>query len=257
MGTHLMECAGNTDPANFGLMSAATWDGVPLAAILDRVRPPAGSWRVRVTGVDDTSVATRSSVPGASWVFSRDDVERTGAFLATRMNGVDLPRDHGHPVRLVVPGWYGCACIKWVSAVDLVADDEPATPQMVEFSRRTHQQRVPALARDYEAPAIDVAAMPVRVEEWNVEGRTEYRVIGIVWGGQKPARALAIRFRHNEPFVPVEHYVPPASIATWSMWSHTWRPSGPGRYRIVLRADDASIRTRRLDLFFYARDVSI
>jgi DMSO/TMAO reductase YedYZ molybdopterin-dependent catalytic subunit len=256
-GTHLIECSGNSDPANFGLMSAARWTGIPLAAVLDRLRARMGQWRIQVTGTDPASGSSRSSVSGASWVFHRDDLERTGAFLATSMNGSELPAHNGFPVRLVVPGWYGCACIKWVSRVDLVPDDVPATPQMIEFARRTHQEGVPRLAAEYSPPAIDLAATPARVEQWLVDGRPVYRVVGIVWGGERPAHSLSIRFRRDLPFVRVSHYEPPASTTTWSMWSHTWRPSEAGLYRIVLRGDDESIRSRRLDMFFYLREVRI
>lgn len=255
-GVNLLECAGNTDPANFGLISAAAWSGVPVAALLDRVTPLSGPWRIRVTGVDHPQ-SSRSSVAGAAWVFSRDELERSGAFLATEMNGVPLPPDHGSPVRLVVPGWYGCACIKWVSQVELVSNDVPATSQMGEFAARTHQQGAPALARDFEPAVIDLAATPIRVEQWIVNGRLTYRVIGIMWGGAKPTSALTIRFKYNQPFVPVDQVALPTSTATWSLWSHSWRPESPGRYQVVLRASDPTIRTRRLDIFWYTRDVEI
>ena len=52
-GRYLIECSGNADQTNYGLMSAADWEGVPLAAILDRARPSAASYRVLVSGVDD------------------------------------------------------------------------------------------------------------------------------------------------------------------------------------------------------------
>jgi len=256
-GTHLLECAGNSDPATYGLMSAARWAGVPIAAVLDRLQPLSGASRVCVTGVDETVHPSETSVPGASWIFSRNELERAGAFVATAMNDSELPRDHGFPARLVVPGWYGCACIKWVSRIDLVDEDEPATSQMREFARRTHQHGVPRLAREYEPAVIDLAAMPVRVEQWAIDGRFEYRVVGIMWGGSKATSALTIRFKHNQPFVRVEHCVAPDSTSTWSMWSHTWRPHEPGRYQIVLGVSDPTIRTRRLDLFFYTREVEI
>src|SRR5437867_560877 len=83
------------------------------------VTPESSGVRIAVSGVDDLTQRSQTSVPGASWIFSRDDIERAAAFLATRMNGAPLPRDHGSPIRLVVPGWYGCACIKWVTQIDL------------------------------------------------------------------------------------------------------------------------------------------
>ena len=260
-GRYLLECSGNSDPSNFGLISAADWDGVPLAAILDRAKPSAASYRVLVSGVDEEGAASRTSAPGASWIFTRGELQR--ALLATRMNGAPLARDHGFPARLIVPGWYGCACIKWVDRIELVPDDAAATTQMQEFAARTHQNiarlrtHAPPLARDFTPAVIDTAAMPVRIEKWVVGGRVEYRLTGIVWGGATPTNALSIRFKVNQPWTRVDDCPMPASTLTWSLWSHTWRPDAPGRYQIVLRVDDPAIRTRRLDLFFYVREVVI
>ena len=104
---------------------------------------------------------------------------------------------------------------------------------------------------------IETAAMPVRVEKWRVNGRLEYRITGIIWGGSTPTSALSIRFKSGGPWARVEQCPLPASTLTWSLWTHTWRPDAPGRYEIVLRVDDSSIRTRRLDLFFYVREITI
>lgn len=261
VGVRLMECAGNADPANFGLLSAAQWNGAPMAAVLDRLPPAPAGARVRVTGVDDEQRPSVTSNPGASWIFTRAELEQTGAFLAIGMNGQPLTADHGAPVRLVVPNYYGCSCIKWVSRVEWVSDDEPATLQMMEFSSRTHQRGVLRLARDYEPPAIDVTAAPVRVEQWAVmrDGREHlvYRVVGIRWGGRERQVPLTIRFRSREPFVAVRDNPPSDNPATWSLWSHEWTPDTPGRYQIALRVAEPSIRTRRLELYYYTRDVEI
>jgi DMSO/TMAO reductase YedYZ molybdopterin-dependent catalytic subunit len=256
MGTHLLECAGNTNPNNYGLMSVAAWEGLPMTRLLERVQPLSGPFRVLVSGVDDGG-PSRTSTPGASWIFSRDDLERTGAFLATAMNGSALPPHHGAPVRLVVPGWYACASIKWVDRIELVADEAETTSQMQEFAARTHQPAGVVLARDFTPPVIDVAAMPIRVEQWDVQGRPLYRVIGITWGGPTPADTLQIRCQTGGAWIDVTDFPRPASTATWSVWSHRWQPQEAGRYHIVLRAKDPAIRTRRLDLFFYVRAVDI
>jgi DMSO/TMAO reductase YedYZ molybdopterin-dependent catalytic subunit len=257
MGTHVLECAGNTNPTNFGLMSAARWDGIPLASLLDRITPQSRGTRIAVSGVDDLTQPSQTSVPGAGWIFSRDDLERARAFLATRVNGAPLPRDHGFPVRLIVPGWYGCACIKWVNRIDMVEDAAPATTQMTEFARRTHQNGEPTLAREFTPAVIDTAAMPVRVEKWTAGGRIVYRVVGVVWGGSTPTNALQIRFKTNQAWVSVDDCPMPAATTSWSLWSHLWRPEAAGRYEIVLRVNDPAIRTRRLDIFFYTRGITI
>lgn len=257
MGTHLLECSGNSDPANFGLISAATWTGAPIGAVLDRAGLDKGELLVRISGVDDESRAWQTSVAGASWIFTRDALEQAGAFLATGMNGAPLTRDHGFPVRLVVPNWYGAVAIKWVASIEEVGNDEPATTQMREYAARTHQDGIPAIAREYQAATVDLAAMPVRVEQWIDGERVFYRVIGIRWGGSTPTRDLAIRFRSTGPWIPVENSPAPAPTTTWTLWSHTWRPEFPGRYQIVLSTRDRNVRTRRLDYFYYTREVEI
>jgi DMSO/TMAO reductase YedYZ molybdopterin-dependent catalytic subunit len=256
IGAHLIECSGNTDPDNFGLISVCEWDGVPLSDVVSSLPPTPGATAVLVSGLDDPE-SSRSSRAGASWVFPLEAVKQTGAFLALRLNGEPLPRDHGAPLRLVVPGWYGCSWIKWVTDVRLVGADEPITSQMIEFSLRTHQRTLPALARDYEPPAIDLSAMPIRVEKRRVDGRIEYRIVGIVWGGDTPVTNLQIRFRAGDAPTSFALCPTPRTHRTWSLWDYRWRPTSPGLYSIALTAADPSIRTRRLDVSFYVRRVLI
>jgi DMSO/TMAO reductase YedYZ molybdopterin-dependent catalytic subunit len=256
MGAHLIECSGNTDPDNFGLMSVCEWDGVPLTTVLDSLPANREATAVLIGGLDDPE-SSRSSRAGASWVFPMEAVTQTGAFVAFRVNGEPLPPDHGAPIRLVVPGWYGCTWIKWVNDIRLVGPEEPITSQMIEFSLRTHQRALPALARDYEAPVIDLAAMPIRIEKRRVDGRIEYRVVGIVWGGDKPVTELQIRFRAGEPPTRFSLCPAPQTHRTWSLWEYRWRPTSPGLYSIALTAADPSVRTRRLDVSFYVRRVMI
>jgi DMSO/TMAO reductase YedYZ molybdopterin-dependent catalytic subunit len=256
-GTYLFECSGNGDPNNFGLISAAAWSGIPIDAILERAGRLPQATRLKVSGVDHAGSETRTSVPGAAWIFAIDELQQAGAFLATQMNGAPLAADHGGPVRLVVPGRYGCTCIKWVERLEFVDDTAVATSQMREFAERTHQRGEPELARDYAPATIDHAAVPIRVEKRLLNGRLFYRVVGIQWGGTEPIDAFTIRFGRELPYVPVAHCPTPFSPATWSLWHHDWRPATPGRYEIDLRTADETLPTRRLDMLFYRRSLVI
>ena len=182
----------------------AAWSGVPLTEILAEARRQSSATRVLVSGFDRYANPSVSSTPGASWVFTWQDMKSAKAFLATQMNGEPLTRDHGAPVRLVVPGWYGCTCIKWVDTITLVDDGAEATSQMQEYASRTAQKGTPRLAREYQPARIEQAAMPIRVEKWQVSDNIIYRVVGIAWGGSRPAPGLQIRFNPEEDFVPVE-----------------------------------------------------
>lgn len=256
-GAHLMECSGNARGASFGLMSSADWTGVPLLRVLDRF-DRGDATGVLVSGFDEHSQQSLNnhSTPGASWVFSFDDLQRTGAFLATQMNGDALLADHGAPVRLVVPGWYGCTCIKWVNEIRLVGTNEPATSQMIEFASRTHQSGAPTLARDYRPAEIDVAAMPVRVEKWLINGVLRYRAVGIEWGGVTSAFSLEIRIGDDD-WTAVQKRASAASAASWRLWEHSFAVDAPGTYAITLRVPGDLIRTRRLDTGYYRREISV
>jgi DMSO/TMAO reductase YedYZ molybdopterin-dependent catalytic subunit len=256
MGTHLLECSGNNNPANFGLMSVAEWEGVPLAEIVSTLQLSSNATAVLVSGVDPDQ-PSRTSIAGASWVFPLASLDTLGAFLAVRMNGSALPLDHGRPVRLAVPGWYGCAWIKWIDEIRLVDASEPATSQMREFAARTHQSAVHDLASAYAPPVIQTAATAVRVEKRLGASGLEYRVVGIVWGGTRAVDRLAIRFGDADAWKPFDVCPVPGSAAIWSLWTYRWKPSAPGLYTIALKVPDTAVPQRRLDSGYYVRQVRI
>jgi DMSO/TMAO reductase YedYZ molybdopterin-dependent catalytic subunit len=255
-GPHLFECSGNANPSNFGLMSVAEWDGVSFADVVDRMKPPKNASAVLVSGVDFAVSESGRSVPGASWIFPLAWVNTMGAFLAVRMNGQPLPPDHGAPVRLVNPAWYGCTWIKWVNEIRFVDLDEPATSQMIEFANRTHQAAQHKLARDYTPADIHIAATPVRVEKRQTPTGLEYRIVGIVWGGAKPVDRLAIRFGADDAWKSFAICPAPKTHKMWSLWEYRWKPAAPGVYNIALKAD-APVPQRRLDSGYYVRQVKI
>jgi DMSO/TMAO reductase YedYZ molybdopterin-dependent catalytic subunit/mono/diheme cytochrome c family protein len=120
--TRYLECAGNgrsfyasqmNKPAqggqwHFGAYGVAEWTGVPLSEILKRAKIRKGAIQVMATGLDGPKIERPISVDKAM----QDDV-----ILAYLMNGDLLPRDHGFPVRTIVPGWVGINSIKWVGAI--------------------------------------------------------------------------------------------------------------------------------------------
>jgi hypothetical protein len=128
---------------------------------------------------------------------------------------------------------------------------------MQEFAGRTHQSARHDLARDFVAPEIQAAAVPVRVERRRTASGIEYRIVGIVWGGQQPVDRLAIRFGTDGAWTPFSVCPVPASAATWSLWEYRWQPAAPGTYAIFLRIADRSVPQRRLDSGYYMREVTI
>jgi DMSO/TMAO reductase YedYZ molybdopterin-dependent catalytic subunit len=125
-----LECAGNgrkfLDPSvpgeqwGLGAVGTAEWTGAPLRNVLERAAPLPGAIEVLFRGADEgvpkdlgTHIAYERSLPLA-------DALGMDVLVAYAMNGAPIPREHGGPLRLVVPGWYGMASVKWLSRVTLL-----------------------------------------------------------------------------------------------------------------------------------------
>ncbi|HEY4000553.1 MAG TPA: molybdopterin-dependent oxidoreductase [Candidatus Xenobia bacterium] len=250
-GLHLLECSGNARHWGFRLLSPARWEGVPIADVLARAGRKPAATQVRVAGLEGCKAG-----PVASWTFKIEDLVGAGAFLATHMNGQRLPRQHGYPVRMVVPGWLGCCSIKWVNEIELVDDTAVPSAHMISYAPLTMQAGEPKFTRDFKPALMEVAAMPIRVEEWQTDHGLRYRIEGLVWGGDKPVRNLIIRVDH-ETWRPVDAYTPPHDTRTWTFWYHEFHPKAPGKYHIQLRVADEGVVCRRLNADHYGRDVII
>ncbi len=276
IGVTMMECAGNDKYTGFRLMSAARWDGVLIKDLFER-KPSKKSLlgfsnikkeatHVFINGFDESSESGFNwmgvqSKAGASWIFSIDDLIKQKAFLATKMNGKPLSKDRGYPCRLIVPGWYGCASIKWVDQMIFFKPNSqtPTTKQMQEFADRTHQDGTPKLLKDYKNPDLDFTALPIKVEKWkNPQGKISYRVIGLMWGGLEdlsPKLEIEISRQNNTLKEEVHWQAKRENLLSWQIWSHWWNPKTPGRYTIKMRAP--GVQSRRLDNEYYSQIVDI
>jgi len=125
-----LECAGNNriafDPKvpgeqwRLGAVSAAEWTGVPLADVLDRAKLTSPAREVVFRGADRGRVDGRAETIRFERSLSLDDMADSGALVVYRMNDAPLPRQHGYPLRLVVPGWYGVASVKWLTEIEVL-----------------------------------------------------------------------------------------------------------------------------------------
>ena len=131
------------------------------------------------------------------------------------MNGAPLPVQHGFPVRLVVPGWYGMAHVKWLRAVTVTAEPFTGFQNAVAYRFKEH----PDSAGELEGRAWSGCAAVVRVEVSTDGGGT--------WGDADLGPALG-RW-------------------AWSRWTYRWRADEPGRYELLARAHDADGHVQPVD----------
>ena len=136
-----LECAGNgrsllrprplSQPWRLEAVGTAVWTGVPLAYLLAQAGVEDDAVEVVFTGADSGIQG------GVRQQFARSlpiaEALRPDIVLAYRMNGNDLPPQHGYPLRLVVPGWYGMASVKWLSSIKVLTKPFDGFQQTVAY----------------------------------------------------------------------------------------------------------------------------
>ncbi len=126
-----LECAGNGrsgfDPPvdgeqwRLGAVSTAEWTGVPLVEVLDRASVKATACEILMRGADRGTVERVTAPIAFERSLSLDEARGSGALLAYAMNGEPLPLQHGHPLRVIVPGWYAVSSVKWLTDIEVIS----------------------------------------------------------------------------------------------------------------------------------------
>jgi DMSO/TMAO reductase YedYZ molybdopterin-dependent catalytic subunit len=244
-----LECAGNGrtlfDPPvpgerwQYGAVSTAEWTGVPLVEILDRAGVRSGAAEVRFRGADGGEVDRRRGTIRFERSLTLDQARESDAILAYAMNGEPLPIQHGYPLRLVVPGWYGVASVKWLSEIELTDqafDGYYQTERYVYYWNRDGRevrepvtlQRVRALITE-PAPGQEAAPgeLVVRGVAWSGAAPIARVEVSVDGGDWHEARLVGERKRHS-----------------WQWWELIARFERKGDVALRVRATDLAGRTQ-------------
>jgi sulfane dehydrogenase subunit SoxC len=145
--TVTMECAGNgralyeeravSQPWLLEAVGTAEWAGTPLRSVLEQAGLADGAKHIAFEGLD------RGVEGGDEQSYERglslEDALAPDVLLAYEMNGAPLPPQHGHPLRLVVPGWYGMASVKWLSRIEVLDHPFEGYQNLVSYRRRDRE----------------------------------------------------------------------------------------------------------------------
>lgn len=251
----LLECAGNgrarLAPKSNGLLwesgavGTAEWTGVPLSAVLEMAGVKEGAIEVILQGADSGEINEEPKSPGTIF-FERSlplaKAMQPEVLLAHKMNGKDLSREHGFPVRAVVGGWYGMASVKWLSKVTVTAARYDGFWQTMEYAYWRRDLGRPTLTPVTELQVKAQIARPVRSETL-VAGQT-YRVFGAAWGGESEVSKVEVSIDEGRTWVKAK-LLGEAIPFAWRLWEYEWKvPRTTGRYKLMSRATDAKGQTQ-------------
>jgi len=219
-----------------GAIGVARWTGVPLRTVLEHTGLQLDACQVMAIGLDEAYVEdgvdhgrVRRPLPIAK---ALDDV-----LLAWEMNGEPLPREHGHPVRLVVPGWVGIASIKWLGELQ-VTTTRVTSPWNTRWYRMHGE--------GWDGPDAELGAMPVKSVVDAVGSPTVGAVSvlrGRAWAGEASIRLVEVSTDGGRTWDEASLTGPNESSA-WVEWEHSWVPDRPGEHVLVTRATDSRGRTQ-------------
>jgi DMSO/TMAO reductase YedYZ molybdopterin-dependent catalytic subunit len=249
----MLECAGNTrnflEPKvkgvqwGLGAVGNAEWIGAPLSILLDRAGVKSNATEVILEGADEGTLEDPKAPPGKVR-FARSiplGKARQDVLLAYKMNDVDLKREHGFPVRAIVPGWYAMASIKWLQRI--IVTDRPFNGyyQTMDYAFWKRDGDDAELVPLSEMQIKAEIARPVKGE--TVPVNSNVRVHGAAWSDAEITKVeLSTDGGTNWNKVKLIGEPTPNS---WRLWEFEWRtPAKPGRQTLIARAIDSKGRTQ-------------
>jgi len=231
------ECGGNSPGLLNGLIGNANWRGCSLAALLDEAGVREGAKEVVFFGADVGMEEIRGREVEKAYArsMSIEDAMHPANLLAWEMNGEPLPVYHGKPLRLLVPGWYGVANVKWLTQIH-VQD----TRYMGRFMGRDYVTLKRVMVGGEErwvensVTAIQLKSAIVRVTELG----GEYNVLGFALNDGTPLRGVEVSV-DGGPWQPAQ-LSGENTRYSWKLFSFNWENPAPGEHTIVSRVTDVN-----------------
>ena len=243
-----LECAGNgrallpnhepSQPWLADAVGTARWTGTPLAALLAEAGVDASTHSISFTGLD------RGFQGGVEHAYARgltlDEAREPDVLLAYEMNAAPLLPQHGYPLRLVVPGWYGMTHVKWLHSI-------AAIPEPFDGWQQTEAYTIDGepVTRMLPRSLLVPPGIPdfLTRERTVDEGRTTIK--GRAWSGFGEITRVAFSADGGTTWRDTT-LEPPVDRHAWRGWHVDW-DAEPGRHELSCRATDAGGNTQPLE----------
>lgn len=239
--TVTLECAGNNrsdlDPPvpgnqfQSGAVSTAVWAGVALRDILNKAEIEPNALEVLFQGAD-----SGKPVPGGPEMpylrsLPMDVAMHPDTLVAYEMNGVELPIEHGYPLRLVVPGWYGMASVKWLTGIKVIDYDYEGFFQTDRYVIENDEGVWEQLTQ------ISIKSLISSPAPSDVLANESVYVSGMAWSGSAEIREVEFSADSGETWQKAT-LAGPSERYAWQQWHITWTPPATGHYTLACRATD-------------------
>lgn len=242
--TATLECGGNGLGAGFmGAIGNVKWTGTPLAPLLDDCGPYKRAIEVVFFGADEKVEKIRDKEYPQNFARSLhiSDAMRDEVLVCYEMNGEPLAKEHGFPLRLVVPGWFGVSWVKWMNRI-MVLDRRYMSKYMAQeyVTLRGEPRGEKTIWHLTSVGPMNVKSIigrAVRLKDESV------RLTGAAWGDGTPIRTVEVKI-DDGPWQRAEIDRTPKDKYTWRFFTWHWKNPAPGEHTVVSRAVDEEGRVQ-------------
>lgn len=250
-----LECAGNgralvdphvvSQPWLLEAVGNARWSGTPLASLLEEAGVGDGAVEVLFTALDHGVEGGEQQAYARS--LPLDDALRGEVLLAYDVNGTPLPPQHGFPLRLVVPGWYGMTSVKWLDRITVL--EEPFDGyQMQQSYRLRHEEgdEGEPLSRIQVRALMVAPGIPEFLSRARIVPAGDCLLRGRAWSGEGAVTSVEVSTDGGESWEAAE--LDEAALGPWAWrgWTFSWRAE-PGEHELCCRAHDEAGNVQPLE----------
>jgi len=245
-----LECAGNGRSFlaqkvpgvqwSAGAVAHAEWSGVALRTVLEQAGVDDGALEIVCEAADCGTEPDHPELMHFARGLPLAKAMHRDTLLALRMNGEPLTPSHGYPLRLIVPGWYGVASVKWLTRLEASRVPFHGYFQTVKYTIQRHEN-----GNQVTVPLQDMAVKSEIVRPFAGEalGLGKQRVFGLAWAGEEAVAGVEISTDGGKTWHETE-LLGPSAPYSWTMWEYLWKAEKPGAYEILSRATAASGRAQ-------------
>ena len=236
--TATLECGGNGLGIGFmGAIGNVKWTGTPLAGLLEECAPLKRGIEVVFFGADEKVEKIRDKDYPQNFARSLhiNDAMRDDMLLCYEMNGEPLTKEHGFPLRLVVPGWFGISWIKWLNRIEVLDRRYMSKYMSQEYvTLRGEERNDKTIWRLTSVGPMDVKSIIARAVKLK---SGDVRLTGAAWGDGTPIKTVEVKI-DDGPWQRTEIDRSPRDKYTWRFFSFDWKTPAAGEHKIVSRAID-------------------
>lgn len=242
--TATLECGGNGAGAGFmGAIGNVKWTGTPLADLLDECGPLKRAIEVVFFGADQKIEKIRDNdyIQNFARSLHINDAHRRDLLLCYELNGKPLPKEHGFPLRLIVPGWFGISWVKWLNRIELLDRRYMSKYMAQEYvTLRGEERGDKTIWRLTSVGPMDVKSIIARALKMP---NGDIRLTGAAWGDGTPIKSVEVKI-DDGPWTPAKIERSPRDPYTWRFFTFDWKSPSPGEHQVVSRATDAEGRVQ-------------